>query len=213
MRILCVKWGTKYGPEYVTKLKAACERHIPHDEFICVTDDPVEGVDCYELVCALPGWWQKVGLFQAGMFPGWNLYLDLDVVITSGIDALIESAEKGKLSAINDFSYPVGNPLAGQIAGLVGDQGTINSSIMLWYGEAGSPVQAVWERFDESVMETLHGDQNWITQVLWPAHLSLLPSGHVLSYRYGKAQKAPIVVFHGNPKPHEAGAAWISENW
>ena len=44
--ILCVKWGDKYGTEYVEKLKLQCEENcsIPFN-FYCLTDNPTEVYD------------------------------------------------------------------------------------------------------------------------------------------------------------------------
>ena len=38
--VLCMKWGTKYGPEYVNRLYAMVRRHLRGDfRFVCLTDD------------------------------------------------------------------------------------------------------------------------------------------------------------------------------
>ena len=38
--IVCMKWGTKYGPEYVNRLYAMVRRHLRGDfHFVCLTDD------------------------------------------------------------------------------------------------------------------------------------------------------------------------------
>ena len=39
--IICMKWGTKYGPEYVNRLASMVRRNttIPC-RFVCMTDDP-----------------------------------------------------------------------------------------------------------------------------------------------------------------------------
>ena len=217
MRILCVKWGDKYGPEYVEKLKAACERHIPHTEFLCITENPVQSVKCHPLICDLPGWWQKIGLFRPGFFEGPNLYLDLDVVITSSIDEMLEEATSRQcLYALDDFSYSLVNPKKGMDSHtkkLLGGIGTINSSVMFWDGNKGSAVDRVWDKFTPEIMDELHGDQNWITQALWPGGIKLWPSGFVKSYKYGNRQPAPIVVFHGDPKPHQVNDEWVLKNW
>ena len=44
--ILCVKWGDKYGREYVEKLKEQCEKNcsVPFN-FYCLTDKPTEPYD------------------------------------------------------------------------------------------------------------------------------------------------------------------------
>ena len=45
--VLCVKFGTKYGREYIERLRNMVSRHltVPY-EFVCLTDDhhPIEGV-------------------------------------------------------------------------------------------------------------------------------------------------------------------------
>ncbi len=45
VNIICIKWGTKYGPDYVNKLRSMVQRHLkrPH-RFVCLTDD-TNGID------------------------------------------------------------------------------------------------------------------------------------------------------------------------
>ncbi len=80
---------------------------------------------------------------------------------------------------------------------------------MLWKDDA---CRAVWDDFTPEVIETYHGDQNWITRTLWP-NFRLLPDGVALSYKYGNRQKAPVVIFHGSPKPADVRDDWVLENW
>ena len=46
--VLCVKFGTKYGREYIERLRNMVSRHltVPY-EFVCITDDqhPIPGSD------------------------------------------------------------------------------------------------------------------------------------------------------------------------
>lgn len=207
MRVICVKWGLKYGPEWVLRLRnmVAKQLPIPH-QFVCVTDDPVEGVECIPFISDLPGWWSKVELFYPGRFDGDNLYLDLDVVLTGSIEKLARclDGDRSRLWALDDFSYSLVNPrkgLGGDTRALLGGDGTINSSVMLWHGDRA---KRVWTRFAPGVMQVLHGDQNWITQALWPDRINLIPPGIAGSFKYHvqRGQKdAPITVFHGHPKP------------
>ena len=38
--VLCMKWGTKYGPEYVNRLYGMVARHLKGPfQFVCLTDD------------------------------------------------------------------------------------------------------------------------------------------------------------------------------
>ena len=222
LRVLCVKWGDKYGADYVYRLKAAVKYWLdfPH-QFVCMTDEPIDGVDCVPTRPDLPTWWQKVALFEPGRFPGNNLYLDLDVVLTAPITPLVEEFWPGYVVAPDDFSYSLLRPRQGlgeSMQRLLGGPGTVNSSVMLWTDPAGA---AVWDNFTPEKMDEVHGDQNWITQALWPDRLRLLPPGLVCSYKYHflKGQSpSPVVVFHGDPKPDQLGQfhpmakAWRGEH-
>ncbi len=222
MRIICVKWGDKYGPEYVYRLKAAVAYWYQADhEFVCMTDQPIPRVQCVPCAPDLPTWWSKVGLFRPGLFPGKNIYLDLDVVLTGPITSLRNMFIDDCVVAPDDFSYSLLNPKQGMgdsMRRLLGGIGTVNSSVMLWEDDAG---RDVWDNFQPEKMNEVHGDQNWITQALWPNKLKLLPPGMVCSYKYHVQRSeptTPIVVFHGNPKPSDLGRyhplhkLWLGEN-
>lgn len=220
LRVICVKWGDKFGPEWVYRLRKMVERNltIPH-EFVCVTEKPVEGVTCLPLVCDLPHWWQKVGLLQRGLFPGWNLYLDLDVVITGSIDPMVDfvMGDYSRLWMRDDFSYSLRKPKQGlseKDREYLGGVGTCNSSVMIWKGDAASEA---FDKFTPDVMQRQHGDQNWITKTLYPNKVGLLPDEMVGSYKYGQLRNEairPVMVFHGNPKmdalpkDHELRRIW-----
>ena len=74
MIVACVRQGTRYGTEYVYRLKSGVERYLkrPH-RFICLTDRPLEipDVETVNIGCHdLTGWWAKMALFRvAGQFP------------------------------------------------------------------------------------------------------------------------------------------------
>ncbi|HEY6132511.1 MAG TPA: glycosyltransferase, partial [Rubrivivax sp.] len=96
--ILCMKWGTKYGPEYVNRLYAMVRRHLRGDfRFVCLTDrnDGIRNeVQCFPIPdLALPDGlpergWKKLTTFEADLYglKGTALFLDLDVVIVDAID-------------------------------------------------------------------------------------------------------------------------------
>ena len=79
--ILCMKWGTKYGPEYVNRLHSMVRRHltIPH-RFVCLTDNRTglnEGIETFsipslELPAGAPerGWTKLVSFSPALTAPG-----------------------------------------------------------------------------------------------------------------------------------------------
>jgi hypothetical protein len=161
------------------------------------------------------GWWAKLGLFKPSHFRGSNLYLDLDVVVTGEIHSLINQyySDMTKIWAIDDFSYSLLRPKAVDDAfkETLGGDGTINSSILLWHGDIAD---RVWNKLIDVPRKKLHGDQNLITQQLWPEHIKLLDSAGVVgSYKYHSGQAFPITVFHGEPKPHDVRDSWVRENW
>ena len=98
--ILCMKWGTKYGPHYVNRLYAMVRRHLSGDfNFVCLTDDPTgvrPEVQCLPIpplaIELAPGQrdgaWKKLTTFEADLhgLKGTALFLDLDVVVVGPLD-------------------------------------------------------------------------------------------------------------------------------
>jgi hypothetical protein len=209
-----VKWGDKYPADYVLRLRNMCRRNLPEHRFVCFTETPVPDVECRELPSDLPSWWSKIGLFKPGLFPGEDvLYLDLDVVITDRLHGmvLLLDQSRDRLWIRDDFSYSLRQSKRGlgpDMLRLLGGPGCCNSSVMLWHGDS---CREVWDKFDRAAMDEMHGDQNWITHVLWPDKIALLPDEWASSYKYGGA--GVIRVFHGSPKPHEVADRVVQECW
>lgn len=102
-QILCIKWGTRYGPEYVNRIYGMVVRNItPPFEVICFTDDrsgirqEVRCFDLPDLGCPVPtnapGKFCKLALWNADLFglAGTALFLDLDIVVTGSLDDLFD---------------------------------------------------------------------------------------------------------------------------
>ena len=102
--IVCMKWGTAYGPEYVNRLYSMVRRNMTRPfRFICFTDQR-DGLDPAVEVFDLPPWatahlsrmgaYRKKTLCRADLEPFRDgerfLYLDLDVVIMDNIDAFFD---------------------------------------------------------------------------------------------------------------------------
>ena len=98
-QVMCIKWGTRYGPEYVNRIYAMVQRNVtPPFRVICFTDDRTgirPEVVCHELPelgCPrptnAPGKWPKTALWNKDLFglEGVALFIDLDVVITGSLD-------------------------------------------------------------------------------------------------------------------------------
>lgn len=232
MRCIAVCTGDKYPAIYVHVLWSMLRRHVPHDEFVLITDPdnvnywkgqlPQKNARVLAGDPQLPGWWSKLALFKPGLLDDGelNLYLDLDVVIAADFTKRSAAwgfaeteADDGMLVALDDFSYSLIYPKTGlghDMLNKLGGIGTCNSSVMLWR----HTFYDVYQEWLPEVAERLHGDQNWITQRLLPDRLALFAPGLACSYKYDGAGAAPITVFHGNPKPLElTREPWVKENW
>lgn len=191
----CVRWGSKYGPEYVNILSDMVARNCEKPyRFICLTDDTnglLEDIETIPLPPGLDGWWNKVALFKPGMFPPKSriVYLDLDVIVCGPLEALVDTP------------------------GIASDwlQGGYNSSVMVW--DEGQH-KSIWSQFQPFMAGHFHGDQDWIEACsAWPR----LPSDWIVSYRLHAQEWPPegarIVAFHGEPKPADIKSGWVRDMW
>lgn len=121
VNVICMKWGSMYGPEYVNNLRAGVARHLarPH-RFVCFTDDArglrddVEVMPLPEL--GLPAGqrdlrWRKLAMFreQLGDLQGTALFLDLDLVIVDSLEPFFE--HPGRFLIIRDDDLFRAKPL------------------------------------------------------------------------------------------------------
>ncbi|MFM9057948.1 MAG: hypothetical protein ACKOSQ_02285 [Planctomycetaceae bacterium] len=102
INVLCMKWGRRYGPEYVNNLLAGVTRHLDRPfRFICFTDDDdglALGVDARPLpdMRLPPGHsdtrWRKLALFHRDLadLRGTALFLDLDQVIVGDLSPFVD---------------------------------------------------------------------------------------------------------------------------
>lgn len=124
--VICMKWGTRYGPDYVNRLYSMVQRHTKRPtRLVCYTDDTtgiVSGVECFPLpyivlperkshpkasapISKLP--WRKLALWQKELegVSGDVLFLDLDVVVTGSLDELFDY-EPGHFCVARNWTTP-----------------------------------------------------------------------------------------------------------
>ena len=231
INVVCLKWGTKYGVEYVNKLYAAIARNTRTAfKFHCFTEDSA-GLDKKIIVHDLPfkhleGWWNKLYLFSddIGIQSGERIfYVDLDTLITGNIDALMNK-RSSKIIVLKDFMH-----------GVAKTAGKVGSGLMSW--NHGS-LTHIWTEFikdpDAAVeMMTPHGDQAWVEHMVPESKREywqeLFPD-KVVSFKMhcsdGLPEDARIVCYHGEPsipnsaiKPVNAGKykfaaqPWVMDHW
>ena len=232
--IICMKWGTLYGPEYVNILDAMIKRNITVDyKFICFTDDPTGINDHIEtrpipeipLASASPisGWRKIASLSPELGIEGTVLFLDVDLVITGNIDVFFEY-EKGEFCCIENWS---------QLGRGIG-----NSSVYRYQADAHHDIFNYFCNNIDKVYKDYVSEQEYLTKMVaktqevkwWPDAICRSFKRHCMPkgiMRYLKKPKLPddcrILVFHGPPKPTEAAegiykkyikpSPWILDFW
>ena len=133
-QVVCIRWGTRYGAEYVNRLYAMVARNItPPFSFTCISDDmegvrsEVRHVPLPDLGCAMPvgvtGIWGKSRLWneRLGDLEGPVLFMDLDLVVLGNLDGFFDHGEPDdvilarnpntpfeRLGQTSIFRFPVG---------------------------------------------------------------------------------------------------------
>lgn len=235
--VLCMKWGRKYGPEYVNRLYGMVRRHLAGDfRFVCLTDD-AQGVRA-EVQClpipslALPPGipergWTKLTTFEADLhgLRGTALFLDLDVVIVGDITPFFEAP--GEFLIIHDWKRPW------RITG--------NSSVYRFELGAHADVLARFRAEQATIRARLRNEQAFLSEVMHEqGRLAYWPAAWCASYKYHCIPRWPanfwrtphvpngarIIVFHGEVNPPDAlagrrnrrlryvrPAPWVAEHW
>lgn len=239
--VVCMKWGTKFGPEYVNRLHSMVSRHLtPPFRFACFTEDPegiVDGVECLPLPDV--GWedgvdghgWRKVGLFDAelGDLEGDALFLDLDVVVVDSLDPLFEVP--GHVMIIRDY-----RPVR-----IRGDRYVGNSSVLRFpVGRDTAPLERFRKEFPK-IREEVRNEQEYLSRYFHErGELGYWPDAWCPSFKHDCVAKGPlsyvmtpripegsrVIVFHGRPNPSEAlegkggkfyrhirPTPWVAEHW
>jgi hypothetical protein len=235
--VLCMKWGTKYGPEYVNRLYAMVARHLPGSfRFVCLTDrrDGVRAeVECLPIPdLALPDGipergWKKLTTFEADLhgLRGTALFLDLDVVIVDDLAPFFE--HPGEFLIIHDWKRPW------RVTG--------NSSVYRWRLGAHADVLAKFRAEQAAIRARLRNEQAYLSEELHrQGRLAYWPADWCRSYKYHCIPRWPmnywrtptvpartrVVVFHGEVNPPDAlagrrnragryvkPAPWIALHW
>jgi hypothetical protein len=204
--------------------------------FVCLTDDPtdlVEGIEPIELPRTdLEYCWNKLLLFekQIGDLSGTALFFDLDVVITGNIDDLFNYRPDESFMGVLDWNR-MNNPQYN--ASVMRYELGKHSYIINEFYErckAGSLVKKrEWDAYLKSNDKVVYfdesgfrygGDQEWTSKQVYPQHdlkSHTFQDGWILSYKaHGRGslpQGCKVMVFHGDPKPHEVNLDYVKEHW
>jgi hypothetical protein len=242
VNVLCIKWGTKYGPEYVNKLHSMVRRNLHRPfRFVCLTDN-AQGIDPSIEVKPIPAvgfdefdqrkpWtfahgWLKLTSFAHPLYDleGRTLFLDLDIVIVDSLDPFFE--QSGDFIVIREWDK---------------NDGTGNTSCYLYtIGAHTDALEHLKKNYPASIAD-VRNEQEFITGFLArQGKLSYWPEAWCRSFKRhclpGVVRSwfspptipsgARIIAFHGKPNPPDAIAGvsgkwyrrvmptpWVDEHW
>jgi len=240
--VLCMKWGTKYGPDYANRLYAMVRRHLSGDfNFVCLTDDAqgirpeVQCLPIPQLDVDVPAGepdraWKKLTTFEHDLhgLKGTALFLDVDVVVVGSLDAFFELP--GEFLIIHDYARPW---RAERITG--------NSSVYRFELGAHSDVLAHFRANMDAVQSGFRNEQAFLSDYLHrQGKLAYWPDAWCPSFKYHGIPTWPtnywrepfvpegarIMVFHGECNPPDAlagrrnrafrfirPARWVAAHW
>jgi hypothetical protein len=97
--VTVLRSGGEFNASHVWAMQRQVKRWAPTGtRFVCLSDVPIKGVECYALGCDWPGWWAKMELFRPDLAElGDFLYTDLDNVIVGPIDEIMFRGERAYL--------------------------------------------------------------------------------------------------------------------
>lgn len=227
--VMCMKWGTMYGPEYVNRLHAGVRRHLRRSHrFVCFTDDRGglrEGIEVFPLPeLGLPAGhgdsrWTKLALYGKDLFglQGTALFLDLDLVVVDDLEPFFE--HPGTFVIIRDDDLFRAKPLRrirparDRFLSSVG-----NSSVFRYRIGAHDDILHAYLADPKAATERFEISQQFLShQLAQRGLLQYWPRGWCVSFkndcvpRYWRSfvtdpslpRGAKIVVFAGSPKMSE----------
>ncbi|HEX5737341.1 MAG TPA: glycosyltransferase [Hydrogenophaga sp.] len=228
VNVLCIKWGKKYGPEYVNKLHNMVGRNLKRPfRFVCLTDDAA-GIDPRIEVKPIPAigfdefdqrkpWtfghgWLKLTSFANPLYDlqGRTLFLDLDIVILDSLDPFFD--QKGEFIVIKEWDK---------------SDGTGNTSAYIYtIGAHTDALDHLKNNYPASIAD-VRNEQEFITGYLSrQGKLSYWPEAWCRSFKRHCLRRglmgwfappvippgARIIAFHGKPNPPDA-IAGVSGKW
>ena len=238
--IICIKWGDRYGPEFVNRLYHSILRHTKRKtRLVCFTDNP-KGIDADIITTSIPDInlpknyietpWRKLTMWKYPLLDlsGDILFLDLDLVITGNIDDLFDY-KPGKYCVIENWT---------QIGKNIG-----NTSCFRFPSGKYSHIYEKINLHPHKILNNYRIEQVYISKVI--PNMVFWPSEWCLSFKHNIIPKWPInflkkpnlpkhariVAFTGKPDQDEAllgiwpspwykkiykyikPASWISDYW
>ena len=240
--VICLKWGDRYGAEYVNRTFRMVGRNTRRPlRFVCFTDDPA-GIGPGIEVKPMPEFdlpermrfhpFRRMFLFRETLadLAGPVLHLDLDLLVTGCIDPLFDHLPTRRFVVAENWTQP--------------GQGIGNMSVFRF--EVGALTE-VWDRFRPdpgAMMDLYRNSQTFVCRTL--GRVDFFPGAWNLSFKHSLVPPWPLrfvrppvlpadaitVAFTGKPDIDEAArgewpvtagwkrlykhvrpSPWIAEHW
>ena len=226
IKFICLKWGDKYGPEYVNRLHESIRRFYrkPH-RFLCFTDDarelrPEIEVRDIELLRTVKNdcfTMEKLFLFEGLDFDGPYVLLDIDILIQSDLTAYFDEYhfEEPRFSISarphTDVDYV-------KIAPVFKDYGTcyVNSSFVTWDGDQLKWLPEFYLK-NKTIIDYKYKDLDTFLFHTVLRRLKFHPRSMIYSFNHEKGWlDSPIVMFntsHGRGVELHEGPTWARDLW
>lgn len=217
VNIVCMKWGTLYGCEYVNRLYGMVAKNLKKTfRMYCITDDDsgirndifIRNLPEFPLPDGARGPWQKLLMFKKDLFDiqGKTMFLDLDVVILGPLDRFFDFSDK--FSVRHEFDKRKENDSFGNTSMYVFQVGAYPDIYDNYIANQQQIHIKYWTAEQEYVTRTLYSQRN----------LEFFPNDWILSFkehclppwpqRLWRSPKEPkgasILAFHGRPLPEDA---------
>ena len=212
--VLCMKWGTLYGAEYVIVLYNACRANLSGEfRFVCLTDDAT-GVHNEAETYPIPeigldpthwksGAWPKISVFSEDIYglEGRALFVDLDMLIWGNIDPFFDFG--ADLVTLNSAPWRYKNATPR----------TMTSIFAFDLGKMGWLVERLCADRDRLIakyrieQDYLHGEvpqigywpQSWVKSYKYHLRPPLFIDRFVGPKKPEESVK--VICFHGKPRP------------
>jgi hypothetical protein len=206
--IICINWGTKYGPPYINRLYAMVARNItPPFEFVCFTDnvagiraevrtEPLPPLNAC-LPTGTPGIWQKSRLWGPRLadLQGPVLFLDLDLVVTSNLDCFF------------DYGHPDSVVLCRNQIASFGRLGQFNrmgqTSVFRFPVGKLYPLQQLFENDPQGIADKYRFEQRFVTANA-PGEVNFFPKRWIAHFRQNCSITFPFNFFMTPRLPRKA---------
>ena len=198
--VLCLKWGNRYGSEYVNRLYSMATRNTSRPlRIVCFTDDPtgirsevevrmMPEFDLPERMRAHP--FRRMFIFQKEVegLSGNVLHLDLDLLVTGSIDAFFDYKPELEFVVCENWTQP--------------GQGIGNMSVFRY--KVGA-LTKIWDRFRPdpmAMMDLYRNSQTFVCRTL--GNVEFFPPAWCLSFKHSLIPPWPLNFFKTPSLPADA---------